>query len=274
MSKIQIFLIILVVLIIILSISLFSRQPSIDRNWEADQTILPEISFSGSWVEIKNMRDFSYSSVSDYEQNYYDQKLYLEDIESLYYIIEPFWEYDGPAHTMFSFGLSDGSFIVISAEIRKEVWESFSPLKGLIREYEIVYMIWSEKDFVKLRANYRKDEVIVYPIKTPKEKIQKLFISMLNRANKLSQNPEFYNTLTNNCTTNILDHVNQLREEKISWSREALLPSHSDKIIYDLGLINTELSLQEARKYYTINELSLKFGDDENYSEKIRKQIK
>jgi len=220
------------------------------------------------------MRDFSYSSVNDYEENYYDKKLKIEDIQSLYYIIEPFGEYDWPAHTMFSFGLNNGEYIVISAEIRKEKWESFSPLKWLIREYEVVYMIWSESDFVKLRANHRKDEVIVYPIKTPKEKIQKLFISMLNRADELSKKPEFYNTLTQNCTTSILNHINDLREQKIPWSIEALLPSHSDKIIYDLGLIDTNLSLEEAREYYTINELSEKFWTDENYSEKIRKQVK
>ena len=274
MSKIQIFLIIFVVIIIIFCIFLFSRQPSLDRDWEKDQEILPQITFSGSNIHIQNMRDFSYSSVNDYEENYYDQKLNIEDIQSLYYIIEPFGEHDWPAHTMFSFGLKNGEYIVISAEIRKEKWESFSPFKWLIREYEVVYMIWSERDFVKLRANHRKDEVIVYPIKTPKEKIQKLFISMLNRADELSKKPEFYNTLTQNCTTSILNHVNDIREEKIPWSIEALLPSHSDKIIYDLGLIDTDLSLEEAREYYTINELSEKFRTDQNYSEKIRKQIK
>jgi hypothetical protein len=95
-------------------------------------------------------------------------------------------------------------------------------------------MIGSEEDFVKLRANYRKDEVIMYPIQTSKEKIQKLFVSMLERADKLSKKPEFYNTITQNCTTSILDHVNELRTEAIPWTKEALLPSHSDKVIYDL----------------------------------------
>jgi hypothetical protein len=52
--------------------------------------------------------------------NYYDQKININDIDSLYYIIEPFSQYDGPAHTMFSFGLKNGEYIVISAEIRKE----------------------------------------------------------------------------------------------------------------------------------------------------------
>jgi len=236
--------------------------------------ILPTITFSGNQISIKNMRDFSYSSETEYEENYYSKSYNVNDIESLYYIIEPFSDYDGPAHTMFSFGFKDWEYLIISAEIRKEKWETFSPFKWITREYEMVYMIWSETDFVKLRANYRKDEVIMYPINTPQEKIQELFVSMLKRADELSKNPEFYNTVTQNCTTSILDHVNELREEKISWSKEALLPSHSDKIIYDLWLINTELSLEEARKYYQINELSEEFWEDKNYSEKIRNKIK
>jgi hypothetical protein len=57
---------------------------------------------------------------------------------------------------------------------------------------------------------------------------------MLKRADQLSNKPEFYNTITQNCTTSILDHVNDLRDVKIPWSLEALLPSHSDKVIYEL----------------------------------------
>jgi hypothetical protein len=274
MSKLQIFFSIVIFVVIIITIVLLSRKPSLERDWEKDQEVLPTIIFSGDEIEIKNMRDFKYSWETEYEINYYDKQINITELKSLDYIIEPFSDFDGPAHTMFSFGLNNWEYIIISAEIRKEKGESFSPFKWITREYEIVYMIWSETDFVKLRANYRKDDVIVYPIKTSQEKTQELFISMLKRADSLSKNPEFYNTITQNCTTSILDHVNELREEKIPWTKEALLPSHSDKVIYDLGLIDTKLSLEEARKYYQINELSEQFADDENYSEKIRKQRK
>jgi len=78
----------------------------------------------------------------------------------------------------------------------------------------------------------------MYPIKTSKENISKLFVSMLNRADKLGKLPEFYNTLLNNCTTNIYNHVNKIREldnkQKISWSINTFLPSHSDENIYKL----------------------------------------
>ena len=265
---------ILLIIIIIWSIYIFSKTPSLDREWNLDQKILPEISFSGNIVNIKNIRNFKYKSVDDYEVSYYEKKFNLDEIESLYYIIEPFSEIDWPAHTMLSFWFKWNNYVTISAEIRKEVWESFDPFIWLINGYEMVYMIWDENDLIKLRANYRKDDVIMYPVKTPKEKIKKLFISLFTKAQDLTKNPEFYNTITNNCTTTILKHANLIREDKISWSKEALLPSHSDKVLYKNWLIDTKLSLEEARKYYKINNLSIKYANDPNYSQKIRKEKK
>ncbi len=94
-------------------------------------------------------------------------------------------------------------------------------------------MVATEDDIIKLRTNYRKNQVIMYPIKTEKEKIQALFRSMLIRADKLSREPEFYNTLWNNCTTSILTHANALRKDRLNGGQYILLPSHSDEVIYN-----------------------------------------
>ena len=113
----------------------------------------------------------------------------------------------------------------------------------------------------------------MYPIQLDQEKLQLLFRSILIRADKLSREPEFYHTFWNNCTTTILQHANALRDEKITFNIYALLPAHSDKLVYDLGLIDTELSQSEARMYYRIdviarNNVKLPF------SEVIRREIR
>jgi len=103
----------------------------------------------------------------------------------------------------------------------------------------------------------------LYPIKTTDKKLKELFISVLKRADELSKKPEFYNTLTNTCTTSIQEHVNFVRgnnnQSLINWSKLIFLPSHSDKIAFDLGLIDTEMNLEDAREYYKINDLSEKY---------------
>ena len=142
----------------------------------------------------------------------------------------------------------------------------------MMNQFEIMYAIGSEEDIIKLRTNYRKNSVYMYPINTPKEKIQDLFRNMLIRADKLAIEPEFYNTLWNNCTTSILMHANALRNDKIPWTLDALLPAHSDDIIYNLGLIDTKLTLSEARQYYKIDELAREnTASGSIFSEVIRK---
>ncbi len=75
-----------------------------------------------------------------------------------------------------------------------------------------------------MRANHRRDEVFIYRVKATPEQAQKMFVSMMKRANKLAREPEFYNTITNNCTTNVVWHVNELAPNMIRYGSEVLLP--------------------------------------------------
>jgi len=253
-----------------------SMTPSLYKNWEEDQKILTVINITREKVSLKNIRSFRYTSTSKYTPGYFDAEYSLSDLTSVDYIIEPFWNIDGFAHTMLSFWFTDGQYLSVSAEIRKEVWESFHPISWFFNAYEIVYIIGDEEDLIKLRANHRKDTVIMYPIKLTQSELERLFVSVMTRAQKLSKYPEFYNSLTNTCMTSILGHINELKTENssnpIRWGKQIFLPSHSDSIAYEEGLIDTSLSLEEARKYYTINSLSMQHKEREDYSQLIRKE--
>jgi hypothetical protein len=253
----------------------FLQFPSLNRNWNEDQKILAEIRFNENLVHVKNARNFDYVTDTTFTPRYYDATYDINKLSRVWYIIEPFGDRDGPAHTMLSFDFSDGQHVSVSTEIRKEVGESFDAIKGLLRQYEIVYMIGDERDLIRLRSNYRKDVVTMYPLKIQPENLPKFFLSVMQRAQKLSQEPEWYNTITNTCATAIQDHANFVLDEerKISWNKNILLPKYSDEIAYNLGLIDTWLKLEEARKYYTINERSILADKDPEFSKKIRPQI-
>lgn len=246
-----------------------SIQPSNERNWTKDQSILPYAIISGDEVEIKHIRNFTYASTTSYSPDYYTKTFDLTKLSSLDYIVEPF-KGIGAAHTFLSFGFDDGSHVAISVEIRKEVGESFSPLKGLFRQYELVYVIADERDVIKLRTNYRKDNVYLYPVDTTKEHMRTLFVNMLRRANELRESPEFYNTLTNNCTTNIAGHINDITPNKISWDYRLLFPENSDVLAQELGLIAQGMTIEEARTKYRINEKAERYADDPEFSKRIR----
>lgn len=262
----------LVLLIIIaLCAAWMSVRPSNDRAWAKDQAVLPYADIDGDAVRVHNVRNFTYRSTTDYDIAYYDKTYNLNDLESVWYIVEPFSEWEGAAHTFLSFGFKGGDYVAISVEIRKEQGEEFSSLKGLFKQYEIMYVIGDERDLVKLRSNFRKDDVYVYPIKTSPEKIRQLFLSMIEQANQLRENPEFYNTLTNTCTTSIASHINEISPRRIPLSYKVLFPGYSDQLAYDLGLIDTDLPFEQIRAKYHINEKALQFADSPEFSTEIRK---
>lgn len=263
--------VLLVVLCVVLfSVWYFSRVPRNDREWSLDQRVLSHAKFTGDEVTVFNIRNFTYKSVTDYEPNYYDKTFNLNELVSVDYIVEPFGNM-GAAHTFLSFGFSTGDYLAISVEIRKEVGESFSPLKGLLRNYELMYVVADERDVIKLRTNYRQDAVYLYPIKISKEHMRILFSDMLTRTNKLREKPEFYNTVTNTCTTNIVSHVNHIAPAHIPWDVRLLLPENSDVLAYELGLIDTSVSLEELRKHHKINDKAAQYADSTDFSKLIRK---
>ena len=251
-----------------------SQEPSLYRDWEEQDAILANINWiSDDEVEITNIRNHTWLSDTDFTAWYLTESYALSQLERVYYSITPFSDRDGPAHTMLSFSFLDGRNLVISAELRKERWESFDALKGILNQFEIQYVIATEEDVIKLRTHHRNNEVYMYPIVLDNERLQLLFRSMLIRADKLSREPEFYHTFWNNCTTTILQHANAFRQEKIKAWKYVLLPAHSDRLVYELWLIDTNLSQADAREYYRID-VRAQENTELSFSESIRPDVR
>lgn len=266
---------ILIVLILISIIFLFSVyyfvKPSNDRDWNNDQKVLPKAYVKGDLISIKNIRDFRYASTTSYTAHYYDRDYDLNKLKRVWYVVEPFSGIPGSAHTFLSFEFEHGVFLSVSVEIRKEKGESFHPIKGLLNKYELMYVLADERDVVNLRVNYRKDLVYMYPIKISKEKNKELFLSIIDRVNSLYYKPEFYNTITNTCTTNIVKHVNNISPNKIPWyDKRIMFPADSDELAYSLGLIDTDLPYDEIRNKFNINKKGELYKDRDDFSIKIR----
>lgn len=250
-----------------------SIRPSNDRDWAGDQELLATAEISGTTVAIRNIRNFVYRTEEDYDAGYYDATFDLRDLESVWFGVEPFEGFEGAAHTFLSFGFTGDRHLAASVEIRKERGESFSVFKGLFKQYELMYVIGDERDIVLLRSNIRKDPVYLYPAKSNEAGRRKLFLSVMNRVNTLAEKPEFYDTLFHNCTTAIADHVNELIPGKVPWGRRIILPGYSGELAHELGLLDTELSFEEAQRRFHINERAAQFADDPAFSVRIRESI-
>ena len=261
----------LILALIGLTVYAHLQTPRLDRNWYGDVAVMPTVMFSGNLVTIRNIRNTRYRTTDDYTVTYYDKTFNLTDLDELRFVVEPFSDYRGPAHTFLSFGFS-GEYVSISIETRKEVGEHYDPLKWLAGKYELMYVIASEQDVIGLRANHRKDQVYLYPINTTSDKMKSLFTDMVMKAQELSQTPQFYNTIYPNCTSSIRSHINKLREDRIPFSWKLILPSYSNELAYDLGLIQnpSNLSLIQLQQKYHINIRAAQCPEDERFSKCIR----
>ena len=244
--------------------------PSNDRDWRPDLAILPWAEANGSQITVRNIRNSQYANETDYIVRHYDRTFDLSQIVSADYVVSPFSGDSALAHTLMSFGLNDGSHIGVSVEVRKERHEDYSAVLGLGRKFELMYVVADEKDLIGARTKHRGFDVYVYPTVATPAQAQALFIDVMDRANKLAVKPEFYNTLTNNCTTNIHQHANRLAGGRIKYDWRVLLPSHSAKYAYDHGLLDNSIAFEDLRALALVNDLSNEYFEAADFSTKIR----
>ena len=91
--------------------------------------------------------------------------------------------------------------IAISIETRKEVGESYSAVAGFFRQYELYYVVADERDVIRVRTNFRGEDVYLYPLRTPRDRARRALVEYAEAMNRLAAVPEFYNAGTGNCTT-------------------------------------------------------------------------
>ncbi|QDU25151.1 hypothetical protein ETAA8_02130 [Anatilimnocola aggregata] len=241
-----------------------------DRNWIIEHRVLADAKMAGDQITIHNVRDAEFFTYRDCVVDYYDKTFKLGDVQNVDYLVVPFNEQRALAHTMLSFGLADGDRVGVSVEVRLEQGEEYHPATGLLGQFELIYVVASERDLIRVRTEHRKCDVYAYRGNSTPEQTQALLVDILRRVNQLRTKPELYDSISNNCTTNIVQHINKLAPGKIPQDYRVLLPGFSDQLAYELKLIDTTLPFEETKRRARVNDLALKYRDDPNFSARIR----
>jgi hypothetical protein len=86
----------------------------------------------------------------------------------------------------------------MSIGTRETVGQSYSAIRSFFRQYLLAYTVSDERDVIRLRTNYRKDEEVYLFRTTVNPPLPcKIFLDSLRRVNSLHLRPEWYNALTN-----------------------------------------------------------------------------
>ena len=246
-------------------------QPSNDRDWQPDVAVLPFATFDGDLVTIHNIRNFDYRSETEFTPHYYDKTFDMRQLDSVD-LIAVYWMGDAIAHIMVSFGFAEHDFVTVSIETRKERGESYDTIAGFFRQYELIYIVGDERDLIRLRTNYRKDppeDAYLYRTNAPPENVRRLFLSYLQKINELKEHPGFYNTLTTNCTTNVLMHT-KVNPGQHAYSWKVLLSGYAPLYTYELGRLDTSLPFEELRRRSHINAAAHAADQAADFSQRIR----
>ena len=249
-----------------------SLRPSNDRNWRADVARLATAVVVGDRVTVRNVRNFSYRSVDDFDERWEERNFYLTRLNGLdLFFID--WGAPLVNHTILSWSFDDGQRLAISVEVRKQKGQKYSAWRGFFRYYELVYVAATEEDVIKLRTNVRAhEEVYLYRVRTSVAAARALLLDYLTAMNEIARQPLWYNALTANCTTVIRDRVMHAGGKlPLSWRffANAYLP----QLLYRRGTIDSSRPFEELKAMSYINPRARAVKVGEDYSAIIRQGL-
>lgn len=260
-------------LFILLLSGWLSMPPSNNRNWQADVAKLPYGVIEGDRITIHNIRNIDYRTETDYTIRHYDRTLQLSQLRSIDLFLSD-WGLKTIVHTILSFGFADGSYLCVSVETRKEEGEEYSALRGFFRNYELTYVVADERDLIRLRTNYRKGEsVYLYRLGgSSLDVVRKIFLDYVQYINRLHDQPEWYNALLGNCTTQIRGHTRPYAG-KVWWDWRLLANGYVDEMAYEIGVLDQSLPFAELKQRSLINRRALAADRDPDFSLRIREGL-
>ena len=246
-------------------------KPSNDRAWQPDvaQTAWAEI--NGDEVTIHNVRNCDYRTATDFTPHWETRTVRLSQITGIDLAIN-YWGSPWIAHPIVSFQFADALPLCFSIETRKTIGQQYSTLEGFYRQYTLIYVVADERDCVRLRTNYRREDVYLYHTLASPAQARQRFREYINTLNSLHENPRWYNAVTSNCTTSI--RAQRAAKLRAPWDWRILLNGKADEMLYqDHAIATGGLSFTELKQRSLINERARAADQDPNFSIIIREGL-
>jgi uncharacterized protein DUF4105 len=256
---------------VVVLVGWLSLKPSNNRDWQPDVAETAWAEINGNQVVIHNLRNCDYRSEFDYTPHWETRTVDLSNLRGIDIFIT-YWGSPWIAHPIVSFDFGEQGHVSLSIETRKEVGRTYSAIRGFFRYYELIYTISDERDVVRLRTNFRHGEdVYLFHTRATPEQARVIFLDYLAGANRLRDHPEWYNALTNNCTTNIVPYVADARKTKPRFDYRILLNGKADEMMFERGDIATDnLPLAELKEKAHINPAAQAADNSPDFSRRVR----
>ena len=257
-----------VVAISLIAVPWFLKKPVQQADWKPTASRLPLALKEGNTVTFHNFRHFDYDDTGKPTERWESRTVDLSKLEGLDFVHHALGN-GLLAHPLLSFNFGDDGRIAFSVEARFRKGQEFSPLQGLYKQYNLVYLVGDERDFLKDRAIVRNEPVRLYRLTYPLERIREIFLETIETMNGLREEPRFYNSLTANCTTSYIRQASAGKRPRFDY--RIILNGFMESLFYERGLIAAEgLSLEDLVEQASINEAAREAREDPAFSNRIR----
>jgi Domain of unknown function (DUF4105) len=261
----------LAILFVVFNLWWGSLEARNDRDWQPSVARTAHVELVGDRLTVHNVRNFDYRSETDFTERWEDRTLDLSRLSGLDLFMS-YWGSPSIAHTILSWDFDDGQHLAISIETRNEKGEQYSAVAGFFKQYEIYYVVADERDVIRLRTNYRKEEVHLYPLRTPVARARRILLDYVASINALAERAEFYNAATANCTTSITAHLKKVGINfPFDW--RVIVNGRLDELLYEHGMIDTTHPFAEVRQLSKIDARAQAADQDPAFSARIREGL-
>jgi hypothetical protein len=243
-------------------------SPTNDSDWQPDVAKEASADIQGDEVTFHNVRNCDYRTDTDYTPHWETRIVRISQITGIDLAID-YWGSPWIAHPIVSFQFADAPPLCFSIEIRKKLGQTYSTVGGLYRQFELIYIVADERDVIRLRTNYRKEDIYLYRTTISPAQARERFLEYIHSLNALRNKPRWYNAITTNCTTSI--RTQRPPHERVPWDWRILLNGKGDELLYERHVIVTGgLPFAELKTQSLIDTRARAANDSPDFSKLIR----
>jgi len=243
-------------------------KPTNEANWQADVAQLGWADINGDEVTLHNVRNCDYRTETDYTPRWETRTVRISEITGVDLAID-YWGSPWMAHPIASFQFADAPPVCFSIETRKKAGQSYSAIGGLYRQYELIYIVADERDVIRLRTNYRHEDIYLYRLTLTPAQAQGRFREYLRSLNQIRDHPGWYNAVTTNCTTSIRHQ--HIASKPTPWDWRILVNGKGDELMYQRHvLVTAGLPFAELKARALIDSAAQAANDSPDFSRLIR----
>lgn len=248
--------------LIVIAVLVAAREPSLERTWDEDVAVLAGVELLPDGpVRLRDIRDWRYTRDSAVSKRYFDARYDPADLTGLWLYEQELGLGGLVAHTFLVFEFGTGTvpeqerWLGLSVETRREAGEKYSILRGMLHEFEVTHIWATERDLVTRRVEHLDYPLTRYRVDVPDEFLGRIFLQFLRETAALATKPRWYNTLTTNCTSSLIEYVNQVEPGAIPRHYSSVLTGRADDHLKRLGYLDPDSALPITRAWLAENEI-------------------